>query len=129
MKRFLEVLGGCLFVALLLAAVGVGLLHLIPGLGEFPGGMPPSYQAVDYDPRLTREASTATVVIAALNRYHSKHSVFPAVASQLAPYLCRVSYNNCSQTRLRLRMVLLEDRQRHGLSALAYAWLGSPLTL
>jgi hypothetical protein len=87
MKRSLGVLGGCSLTALLLAAVGAGVLYHTPVGSEFPGGMRPSYEAANYDPRLTREASTATVVIAALNHYRSKHSVFPAVASQLAPYL------------------------------------------
>ena len=96
MKRLPWVFSGCLFVALLLAALGVGVLYLIPALGEFPGGMPGSYGAVDYDPRLTREASTATVVIDALNRYHSKHSVFPAAASQLSLYLSSASDTSAS---------------------------------
>ena len=87
MSRSLGVLGGCSLTVLLLAAVGIGVLYYIPMVGEFPGGMPPSYPAANYDPRLTREASTAKVVIAALNRYRSDHSAFPAVASQLTPYL------------------------------------------
>jgi hypothetical protein len=49
--------------------------------------MRPSYAAADYDARLTREAATATPVIAALNRYHAEHSVFPAHASDFVSYL------------------------------------------
>jgi hypothetical protein len=90
MKPSLWVLGGCfvsVLLLVLLAVAGVAVLHDISGAPKFPGGMPPTYNAANYDPRLTREASTATVVIAALNRYRSKHSAFPAAASQLAPYL------------------------------------------
>lgn len=83
MKWLLWVLVGCLVaVLLLIPLVGVGLKVLSIG-GEFPGG----YVAVDYDPRLTRKAATAKVVISALNRYYRKHSGFPDAASQLAPYL------------------------------------------
>src|SRR5438093_4624513 len=87
MKRFLWAIGGCLFSLLLLSAVGVGVLYYNPRIREFPGGMSPGYPVADYDPRLTREASTAKVVIAALNRYRSQHPTFPAAASQLASYL------------------------------------------
>jgi hypothetical protein len=87
MKRYLWVLRVCFLSVLLLAGAGAGVLYYIFVVREFPGGMRPSYPAADYDPRLTREASTATPVIAALNRYRSKHSAFPAVASQLASYL------------------------------------------
>jgi hypothetical protein len=45
------------------------------------------HDATNYDPELTRDARRVLPVIAALNRYHSKHSSFPADASQLAPYL------------------------------------------
>ena len=51
---------------------------------------------IRYDPRLTREASTATVVITALNRYRSKRAAFPAVASQLAAYLPSASATSSS---------------------------------
>jgi hypothetical protein len=87
MKRVLWVLGGCLGILLLLGLAGAGALYYLLVVCEFPGGMRPSYQARNYDPRLTREASTATPAIAALNRYRSQHSAFPAAASQLAPYL------------------------------------------
>src|SRR5437660_813631 len=87
MKRYLWVLGGCFLSVLVLAVAGAGVLYYIFVVREFPGGMRPSYKAANYDPRLTREASTAMPVIAALNRYRSKHAAFPAVASQLAAYL------------------------------------------
>jgi hypothetical protein len=87
MKRFLRVLGGCSLGLLLLVAASVAAAYYIFVVCEFPGGMRPSYKPANYDWRLTREASTATVVIAALNRYRSQHSSFPAAASQLAPYL------------------------------------------
>jgi hypothetical protein len=47
----------------------------------------PVYHVADYDPGLTREAARAKPVIAALNRYHHLHGRFPAVLSQLVPYL------------------------------------------
>jgi len=87
MKRVLGVLGGCLAAILLLAVVCVGIsYYMMLVVCEWPGGMRPTYGAADYDPRLTREASTAKVVIAALDRYRSNHAVFPVFASQLAPY-------------------------------------------
>jgi hypothetical protein len=43
-----------------------------------PGGMRPSYQATDRDPRLTRAARSATKLIAALERYHEDHHEFPS---------------------------------------------------
>src|SRR5690348_2002560 len=44
----------------------------------------PVFHAVDYDPDFTRRARAALPIIAALNRYRSKHSTFPANAAQLA---------------------------------------------
>jgi hypothetical protein len=97
MQRYLWVFGGCFLCVLLLAVAGVGVLHsVLSVVGEFPGGMSPSYQAVDFDPRLTREASTAIPVIAALNLYRSKHSAFPAAAYQLAAYLPSASATSSS---------------------------------
>src|SRR5437016_10554145 len=63
MKRYLWVLGGCFLAVLLLAVAGAGVLYYIFVVREFPGRMRASYKAANYDPRLTREASTATVVI------------------------------------------------------------------
>jgi hypothetical protein len=87
-KRLPWAIVGCLVaVPLLVTLVGFGLLRVVSLGGEFPGGMSPTYAAVDYDPRLTREAATAKPVIAALNRYQRNHSTYPVEASELAPYL------------------------------------------
>ncbi len=86
--RVAWVLVACLVAVLILIPLtGVGLLQVFSIGREFTGGMPPTYAASSYDPRLTREATTAKVVISALNRYHRVHSGFPDAASQLAPYL------------------------------------------
>jgi hypothetical protein len=77
MKRFRWRLGGCFLTVLLVVVAGIGFLYFY-----FP-----VYNPVNYDLRLTLEASTATPVIAALNRYRSRHSAFPVFASQLASYL------------------------------------------
>jgi hypothetical protein len=60
---------------------------VLSGCGEGPGGMPPTYNAADFDARLTREAKTATPVIEALRRYQSEHRSFPEDASALRAYL------------------------------------------
>jgi hypothetical protein len=49
--------------------------------------MRPDYAAADYDPRLTREAATATPLIAALKRYHDDHSTFPEHMTDFVSYL------------------------------------------
>src|SRR5690348_8201564 len=54
---------------------------------EWPGGVSPSYDAEDYDARLTREAATAKPLILALQRYHDDHSAFPVDAADFVPYL------------------------------------------
>src|SRR5438128_2058518 len=77
MKGFRWWLGGCFLTVLLVAMAGVAVLYFY-----FP-----VYRPVNYDLRLTLEASTATPAIAALNHYRSQHSAFPVFASQLAPYL------------------------------------------
>jgi hypothetical protein len=78
MKRSLWVLGGCLPVVLLLALLSVFVKFYLLD--------PATYT----DPRVQYEASTATPVIAALNRYRSQHSTFPVAASQLASSLPRM---------------------------------------
>jgi hypothetical protein len=75
MKRSFWVLGGCFLTFLLLALACVFVRFCLLD--------PDTYS----DPRVTYEASTATPVIAALNRYRSQHPAFPVFATQLAPYL------------------------------------------
>jgi hypothetical protein len=53
------------------------LLCGLVGCGESPGGMPPSYAAKDFDPRLMKMAATATPIIAAVQRYRVTHGSFP----------------------------------------------------
>jgi hypothetical protein len=53
---------------------------------DWPGGMRPTYNAVDHDARLTREARTAAATIAALQRYHAEHNAFPADQAALAVF-------------------------------------------
>jgi hypothetical protein len=64
------------------ALVGMVALHGLDLL-RYALGVP-VFRAVDYDPDFTRRARAALPVIAALNRYRSKHSTFPANAAQLA---------------------------------------------
>jgi hypothetical protein len=66
-----------IFVGLILA----GLL-VRARLGQV-GGLSPTYEARDHDPRLTLEAATARPLIAALVRYHAEHGRFPAEISAL----------------------------------------------
>jgi len=54
------------------------LLCGLVGCGEWHGGMPSSYDAKDFDPRLTKKAATATPIIAVIQRYRSTHGSFPA---------------------------------------------------
>ena len=54
------------------------LLCGLVGCGEGPGGMFPSYDTKDFDPRLTKKAATATPIIAVVQRYKSAHGRFPA---------------------------------------------------
>jgi hypothetical protein len=79
-RTILLVLG--VVVVLSAAAVG-GVLYF----SELPGGMRPTYEPTDYDPRLTGEAKSATALIEALARYHEDHHEFPADPVRLAPYL------------------------------------------
>src|SRR5690348_3919018 len=64
------------------ALVGMVALHGLDLL-RYAFGVP-VFHAVDYDPDFTRDARAALPIIAALNRYRSKHSTFPANAAQLA---------------------------------------------
>ena len=54
------------------------LLFGLVGCGEGPGGMSPSYNATDFDPRLSKKAATAIPIIAVVQRYKSAHGRFPA---------------------------------------------------
>lgn len=68
-----------------LALVGAILLagYWLLVVSDWPGGMRPSYDAKDQDPRLTETAATAAPLIAALGRYHAEHATFPADALEL----------------------------------------------
>jgi hypothetical protein len=74
-------LGGGLAAAVV--AVAAFVLYLLAS----PGGMRPTYAAVDHDVVLTLAASGAPEVIAALERYRAVHGEFPADATGLGPYL------------------------------------------
>jgi len=78
-KLALRVLG----TFLALACLAVWLLFF----SSWPGGMRPTYEATDYDPRLTRVAKTAKAAIAAVEAFHREHSVYPSEAAALGPYL------------------------------------------
>jgi hypothetical protein len=62
-------------------------LILVSALDEWPGGLRPSYVAIDGDERLTGEARTASPLIAALRQYHSEHGDYPADLTTLRPLL------------------------------------------
>jgi hypothetical protein len=79
---------GCLTLAGL-AALAIALPVCFLVFSEWPGGMRPTYDAKDHDPRLTRVAATARPVIVALARYHNDHAAFPPEAGDLASYLPR----------------------------------------
>ncbi len=82
-KRILVLAAGiCLPFLVGLAFFGFQLLS-----GKWPGGMRPSYVAVDYDDRLTHEAATATPLISALKNYHDEHSTYPIHAADFVSYL------------------------------------------
>jgi hypothetical protein len=83
-----------IFVILLF---GVGALGLgAPGfLSEWPGGVRPSYDARDDDPRLTVIAAEALPIIDALERYHEAHQAYPGAddaAALLPPEIAGWSY-------------------------------------
>lgn len=50
---------------------------------EGPGGMPPSYRARNYDPRLTRAAASIQPVIEAIAAYRRRFGALPKNLSQL----------------------------------------------
>lgn len=83
LKRVAVRLGAVVALLLTAACALIAWLHF----SEWPGGMRSSYDAADYDARLTRIARSATPLIDALNRYRVDHSAFPEEASGLAPYL------------------------------------------
>jgi hypothetical protein len=87
-KQVRWALVGCLAAVLVLVAVyGRSLYDIGRTLYGVLSFSPMRHDATNYDPELTRDARTALPIIAALNRYHSKHSAFPTHASQLAHYL------------------------------------------
>jgi hypothetical protein len=68
-------------------------------LSELPGGMRPSYDASDFDPRLTREAGSARGHIEAIDRYRRERAALPASEADLAPYLGASSSASWRYTR------------------------------
>jgi hypothetical protein len=60
----------------LLALVAASLIVLMV-VFEYPGGMPPSYKAVDHDTRLTPTAREARPIIQSLDRYYQAHGHCP----------------------------------------------------
>ena len=64
--------------------IAIGYLLFI---SDFPGGMRPSYPAVDGDPRLTEVARTALPFIAALRRYYEQHGDYPSRVEVMRPFL------------------------------------------
>ena len=70
-------------LAFTLLAVAIGVGALIGRHLHYVGGLPPTYDATDHDPRLSQEAATAQPLIAALARYRAEHGQFPAEVSAL----------------------------------------------
>src|SRR5579863_3303804 len=67
---------------LITAAAGLIVLALV---FEYPGGMPPSYRAVNYDRRLTPVAREAAPIIQSIDRYYHVHGACPrATESDIA---------------------------------------------
>ena len=82
-------------LAVLIAAVfalvfALGGFGLLAGLTPV-GGLPPTYQPVDYDPYLTTAAQSAMPILRALRSYRGDHQSFPQQAAELALYLPVVS--------------------------------------
>jgi len=71
-----------LALATVAAAVLVGVFILRARSGQI-GGVPPTYDARDHDPRLSREAATAQPLIDALARYRTDNGQFPSNLSAL----------------------------------------------
>jgi hypothetical protein len=67
LKYFLAAIG-------LTALLGAGALMII---FERPGGMPPNYRAIDYDPKLTAIAHEAVPIINSINRFYATHGKCP----------------------------------------------------
>lgn len=55
--------------------------------GEWSTGIPSSYLAEDYDPRLTVQASSAVPLIDAIKRYQADQSKLPSKGDDLKPFV------------------------------------------
>ncbi len=73
MKTFFKFVAGLIGLVVLMAALAVALMSYL----EYPGGMPSSYRATDYDRRLTGIAREAAPIIAAIGRFYAAHHACP----------------------------------------------------
>jgi hypothetical protein len=82
-----RVLAAVLLLGGLLVAVFVAWLSYAILVPEGPGGMRPSYEAVDNDPRLTDYARSALPIIAAIGKYHDQNGEYPNDVTKLGTLL------------------------------------------